>query len=151
MRVVTVVRAESVLATALIAVVAALMLVGVVSHTPIRHAVQVVPGIAVLGLALARLRWARFAAIAIFLFWLCVMALIWLDLLGLARVVSGHFTRSEVALTLVIGLGSAVGLVAASRVRSSSRWQARLAAFAAAAALQVGAMWLSLQPMVATR
>jgi hypothetical protein len=100
-------------------------------------------------LARARLRCARFAAIAVFLFWLLVMALIWMYLLGLARVVSGRFSRGEVALTVVIGLGSAVGLLAASRVRDSSPWPARLAAFATAAALQVGAMWLSLQPAVA--
>ena len=144
-------RAESVLAAALLAVIVALMLVGVVSGTLIRHAIQVVPGVVVLGLGFARIRCARFAAIAVFLFWLFIMALIWLYLLGIANGISGHFTRTEVALTLVIGLGSAVGLVAASRVRDSSRWPGRLAAFAAAAALQVGAMWLSLQPVVATR
>jgi hypothetical protein len=146
-----VVRAESVLATALIALVVALMSVGVLSHTPIRHAIQVVPGIVVLGLALRRHRCARSAAMAVFGFWLVIMALIWLYLLGVARVVSGHFTGGEVALTLVIGLASAVGLVAASLVRDSCAWPARLAAFAAAAALQVGAMWLSLQTVVAAR
>jgi hypothetical protein len=144
-------RAEWVLAAALIAVVVALMLVGVVSGTPVRHAIQIVPGLVVLGLALGRFRCARFAALAVFLFWLFIMALIWLYLLGIADVISGHFTRGEVALTLVIGLGSAMGLVAASRIRDSSRWPGRLAAFAATAALQVGAMWLSLQPAVANR
>src|SRR5262245_21759291 len=119
------------------------MLVGVVSQTPIRHAIQDVPGVVVLGLALGRVRCARFAAMAVFAFWLLIMMLIWLYLLGVARVISGQFTRGEVALTLVIGLGSAVGVVAASRIRDSSRWTLRLAAFAAAAALQVAAMWSS--------
>jgi len=150
-RVLDVSRAESVLVAALVAIVVALMLVGVVSQTVLRHAIQVVPGVIVLGLALARHRCARFAAIAVFLFWLFIMALIWLYLLGIARVISGQFTRAEVALTLVIGLGSAVGLVAASRVRDSSHWPGRLATFSLAAALQIGAMCLSLQPVIATR
>jgi hypothetical protein len=145
------VRAESALAAALVVVIVSLLLVGVVSHTPLRHAVQVAPVIAVLGLAIARVGWARFAATAVLLFWLGIMALIWLYLAGIARIASGHFTGVEVALTVVIGFASAAGIVAVFRASDSSRWPARLAAFATAAALQVGAMWLSLQPMFATR
>ena len=135
----------------LIGVVAALLVVGVVSHTPLRHCVQVAPGIAVLGLQHFRREAARFAALAIFVFWLSMMVLIWLFLLGIARVVTGHFTPVEIALTIVIGLASAIGIVAATRADGTSRWPARIAAFVAGAACQVGATWLSIQPMLANR
>src|SRR5436190_10765630 len=131
--------ADSALASALVVIIVSLLLVGVVSHTPLRHVVQVAPVAAVLGLAFARPGWARFAAVAVFLFWLFVMVLIWLYLAGIARVVSGHFTGIEVALTLAIGFASAGGLVAAFRARDASGWPVRLAAFTAAAALQVAA------------
>ena len=132
-------------------VIASLLLVGVVSHTPLRHVVQVAPAVVVAGLAFARHRCARVAAMVVFAFWLFCMTLIWLFLLGIARVVTGRFTGIEVVLTLVLGLASISGLVAAVRVRDGSTCPARLATFVVAAALQIGAMWLSLQPMLANR
>lgn len=143
------VRAETALIAALAAVIVSLLLVGIVSHTPIRHAIQVAPASVVLALAVARSPRARFAAIAVFVFWLSMMILIWLYLLGVSRVVTGTFTGIEIALTLAIGLASASGLVAAVRARDGSRWSTRLAAFLAALALQVGAALLSVQPAFA--
>jgi hypothetical protein len=137
----------------LVALVVGLLLVGVVSGTPLRHVLQAAPALALLA-ARSRSRaraWTSFAALAVFVFWLAIMSLIWLYLLGLAQIVSGHFTRVEIALTLVIGGAAAAGLVAALRVREPSSWPARGAAFLLAAGLQVGAMWLSLQPSFATR
>ena len=53
--------------------------------------------------------------IPILAFWLFIMLLIWLYLLGIARVVTGHFTPAEVSLTVVIGLACVVGLGASAR------------------------------------
>ena len=100
---------------------------------------------------MARWGWSRFAALAVFVLWFLMMMLIWLYLLGLARVVTGHFTGVEIALTLVIGAASVVGSAAALRVSDSSRWPARLAAFVAAALVQIACVWLSMQPTFATR
>ena len=144
-------RAEKTLAWALVAVIASLLLVGVVSHTPLRHAVQVAPMVVVLGLRLVRCGWSRFAAMAMLAFWLLVMVLIWLYLLGIAKVITGTFPPVEIALTVAIGLGSAVGIGAAFRARDSSRWTTRLAVFLVAAAIQVGTTWLSVQPGLANR
>ena len=135
----------------LVALVVGLLLVGVVSGTPLRHALQAAPAVALLAVRVRARAWTSFAAIAVFAFWLAIMSLIWLYLLGLARIVTGHFTRVEIALTLVIGGASAAGVVAALRVREPSSWPARGAAFVVAAALQVGATWLSVQPAFATR
>jgi|SRR5262245_49861808 len=135
----------------LAAVVAALLAVGVASGTPLRHAIQVAPAAAVLAANVRRAPWAGAAAAAVFAFWLLIMTLIWLWLLGLARVVTGKFTPIEIALTLVIGLASLAGLFAAARGPARARAPARAAAFAALALLQIAAMWLSLRPQVADR
>jgi hypothetical protein len=144
-------RANSWIAAALIGVIVALLIVGVVSNTPLRHVVQVAPGVVVLGLHLAGREWARFAALAIFALWLLAMTLIWLFLLGIAKVITGHFTPVEVALTVIIGVAAALGMIAVARSRSPARWPARLAAFLVGALAQIGAMWLSLQPMFVNR
>jgi hypothetical protein len=136
----------------LVAVIGSLLVVGFVSHTPIRHVIQVVPGLVVLGLALARIRAARFAALAVFVFWLVIMALIWMYLLGIASIVTGHFTRTEIVLTVIIGVASAIGIVASFRGRDPlPTWPIRLVVFVAAAAFQVGAVLLSVQPMFEKR
>jgi hypothetical protein len=146
-----VLHAKSALTTALIVLIAALLIVGVVSHTPLRHAVQVAPMVVVLGLRPSRRAWLRFAAMAMFVFWFSMMVLIWLYLLGIARVVTGHFPPIEIVLTVVIGLTSVAGIVAALRVSEPSGWPLRLTAFVLALGLQFGAALLSVQPMLATR
>ena len=144
-------RAEKMLAWALVTVIVSLLLVGVVSNTPLRHAVQVAPMVVVLGLRLARCGWSRFAAMAMLAFWLLCMVLIWLYLFGIKTVFSGHFSPAEIALTVAIGLGSVVGIGASLRARDSWRWPARLAVFLVAAAIQVGVMSISFQPALANR
>jgi hypothetical protein len=137
----------------LFALVVGLLLVGVVGGTPLRHLLQAAPALALVAVrSRPRARaWTSFAALAVFAFWLAIMSLIWLYLLGLARIVTGHFTRVEIALTLVIGGASAAGIVAALRARAPSSWPARGAAFLVSMALQVGVTWLSVQPAFATR
>ena len=132
------------------AIIGALYVVGLVSGTEIRHVVQTAPlwiGV-VLGFRGSGL--ARWLALPFFLFWLAIMVLIWLFLLGVARVVSGHFTPAEVAMTIVIGVASAVGIVAALRGRRTSGWAAA-GAFLAGAVLQLVAFRLSLLPEIARR
>jgi hypothetical protein len=54
---------------------------------------------------------ARWCALPCFIFWFIVMALIWLFLLGIAHVISGDFSPIEVAMTIVVGVASALGAV----------------------------------------
>jgi len=136
---------------ALAILVAALLLVGVVSGTPVRHALQETPAVALLLPGFARRPWMAGASAALFVFWFLIMSLIWAFLLGLAQVVTGTFSPVEIALTVVIGVASLVGFVAACRARPLPAWPARVAGFVVAAALQVGAMWLSLRPSFANR
>lgn len=144
-------RHERISAAALLTVLVALLLVGLVSGTMIRHAVQVLPVLVASLVVVLRPAWSRFAAIPVFAFWLFIMLLIWLYLLGLASVVTGQFTPAEVGLTVVIGLACVVGLGASARKSTRSNWWAAVAAFLMFGALQVGAMWLSLRPVFAGR
>ena len=50
------------------------------------------------------------------------MVAIWFYLLGRARIVTGHFTIIEIAMTVVVGMASAFGIVQALRIRSGVKW-----------------------------
>jgi hypothetical protein len=133
----------------LFVVMAALLVVGVVSHTMLRHVVQVIPLIT--ALLLRQSRAGTSAAAPLFGFWLLTMGAIWLFLLGVARIVSGRFTTTEIALTIVIGAGSLFGLIAASRRGPEDGLTARLITIAGFGVLQLAAMIASFQPFIARR
>src|SRR5262245_49919634 len=106
-------KSERLVWLGLVGLVVGLLAVGVVSGTPLRHALQVLPVLVVGVAARRRASWASFAALPLFVFWLLIMVAIWLWLLGLARVVSGRFTPAEVGLTILIGLSCVLGTAGA--------------------------------------
>src|SRR5215831_8069362 len=81
----------------------ALYVVGAVSNGVVRHIVQSLPLWFPIVWGLRQREIAKYAALPCFVIWLALMILIWLFLLGWAKLVSGHFTPVEVILTLVIG------------------------------------------------
>jgi hypothetical protein len=132
-----------------LAVIAAMLVVGVVAHEIVRHLLQTAPiWIAVL-LAWRGSRLARWAAVPVFAFWLFVMAMVWLFLLGIARIARGHYSPTEIAMTLVAGLACLVGLVAAVRASGRAPWPAAVGVLALVAALQAGLMAVSFRPPIA--
>ena len=137
---------------ACVAVVAgALIVVGIVSDTFLRHLIQVVPLIVALGLLARQSAWSVSAAAPLFAFWFLVMCAIWLFLLDVARIFTGTFTVAEITLTLVIGVACLFGLGTASRRAPTVPFGARLGTIAAFAVLQFAAMWLSVQPFITRR
>ena len=132
-----------------LAVIAALLVVGVVSREIVRHVLQTAPVWIVVVLAARGSRLARWAAVPVFAFWLFIMALIWLFLAGIARIVTGHYSPAEIAMTLVVGLACLVGLAAALRASGRASWPAALGVLALSAVLQVAAMAVSLKPPIA--
>ena len=144
-------RAGASVATYLAVIAVALMLVGVVSRTLIRHAVQIAPLVLALALLLRRSVWGVVAAVPLFAFWLLVMGGIWLFLLGIARVFPGTFSPTEIVLTLIIGAASMAGLAVAYGQRASTAIATQVGTVIVFAILQFGAMWLSVQPFVARR
>ena len=144
-------RPQKTLAAALATLVLSLLLVGVISGTVLRHAVQVIPAIVALVLVLRGHPGNRMAAMPILGFWLLIMILIWLYVLGVARVVSGRFTAPEVILTVIMGMACVAGLVASWRMPRAQGRVMGAVAFACFGALQVVVMLLSFNPAIANR
>jgi len=138
-------NASRIIAVALASVILGLLAVGIVRGTLLRHVIQIVPAALALGLAVRRVSGAAYAALAVFAFWLLIMVAIWLFLLNLARITTGHFTPTEVALTFLIGASCLFGLSQTFRAEPAVRWFKRAAWAVAFAALQIGAMWASLR------
>jgi hypothetical protein len=141
---------DRVVAIWLAVVAAALLLVGVVSDTVLRHVVQIAP----LGIALAlpgRPGWRVNAAAPLLAFWLLVMGAIWLFFLGLARIVSGTFTATEIVLTIVIGTASLLGLIAVRRCEPVRGTGTRIVFVVTFALMQFAALALSTHPSIAGR
>jgi hypothetical protein len=144
-------RAENVVAACLAAMACALIGVGIVSHTLLRHFIQIAPLILALGLLVRRSAVGISAAVPLFAFWLLVMGAIWLFLLGIARIFSGPFTPAEIALTLGIGVAAVFGLASARQPGAAAPVAARVGTAVIFALLQFAAMLVSVQPFAATR
>jgi hypothetical protein len=130
-----------------LAILVALYIVGAVSHGSLRHEVQTlalwVPVVA----GFNRREYARWCALPCFLFWLLIMVLIWLFLLGVSHLFSGQFSPIEIAMTIVVGLTSAVGAVlCVLRARWSWLGSGLVVFFAV---LQVALMRISFLPAIA--
>jgi hypothetical protein len=136
-----------------LAILIALYVVGAVSITPgsLRHEVQTLPLWFPIVAGFQRKEIAKWAALPCMIFWLAIMVFIWLFLLGWARIVSGRFSPTEIAMTIVIGIAAIVGMTACARWRTSTRWSAAAVTFVLFAALQVLALRLSLFPYIAQR
>jgi hypothetical protein len=115
----TVARSRTLLAISLALLIVAVLCVGVVSRTIVRHIVQAIPPVIALVLVARVSPLAPSASAPICTFWLGVMINIWLFILGIARIFSGTFSNVEIVLTIVIAAASAAGLVAI--VRSAVR------------------------------
>ncbi len=139
------------IASCSLAVLIALYIVGAVSNGSLRHEVQTLPLWIPIVLGFRRRESAKWVALPCFVFWLLIMVLIWLFLLGWARVVTGHYSAIEIAMTLVIGAASAIGMTASLRWRTSLTVIASVALVTLSAVLQVLALRLSLLPYIATR
>src|ERR671931_1969763 len=139
-----------VIAYASLAILVALYVVGAVSVPPgsLRHEVQTLPLWFPIVAGLQRRELAKWAALPCLMFWLTIMIFIWLFLLGWARIVTGHFSPTEVAMTLVVGVGSIVGLLVGVRWRTAVRPVTAFGVFFLFGAIQFLAFRLSLIPYV---
>ena len=134
-----------------LAVLIALYVVGAVSHGSLRHEVQTLPLWIPIVLGFRRSQFAKWAALPCFLFWLAIMILIWLFLLGWTHIVRGHFSPIEIAMTLLIGIACCCGLIACLRWRTAIRLPAALAVCLLSAAFQLLAFRISLIPFIASQ
>jgi hypothetical protein len=94
---------------------------------------------------------SKWSALPCLIFWLAVMIFIWLFLLGWARIVTGHFSAVEIAMTLVIGVASAYGVAVSLSWRTPVRPLVASGVVVLFAGLQLLAFRVSLIPYIATR
>jgi hypothetical protein len=134
-----------------LSIIAALLVVGAVSHGVLRHIVQTSPLWIAIVLGIRRSGWIKWAALPCFVFWLILMILIWLFLLGWAGIISGTFSSTEIAMTLIVGLASVVGIVKALSLRAGVGAWSAIATVLLVAVLQLTAFRLSLLPAIAHR
>ncbi len=132
-------------------IIAALYVVGLVSGTELRHAVQTLPLWLGVVFGIRHVRMTRWFVLPMLLFWLGIMILIWLFLLGWAHVVSGHFTVTEILMTIVIGIASVLGIVFCARAGRASKRIVAVADFLIGAVVQLAAFQVSLLPGIARR
>jgi hypothetical protein len=130
-------------------VLVALYIVGAVSNGSLRHEVQTLPLWLPIVLGFRQQPAAKWAAIPCFLIWITLMTLIWLFLLGWARVLSGHFSPTEIVLTLIIGAASVTGLWVSLRWPTNLGWSKGLATAGLLIVLQLAALRISFVPYIA--
>jgi hypothetical protein len=124
-----------------VVIIAALLVVGAVSHGVIRHIVQTSPLWISIVLGVRRSGSSKWATLPCFVFWLLLMIAIWLFLLGWARIVSGTFSPIEIAMTMIVGLASMLGIVRALGMKSGVRaWSAMAVVFLVSGAA-IGRLW----------
>lgn len=132
-------------------IIAALLVVGAVSHGVIRHIAQTCLLWIGIVLSFRRSGLSKWAVLPCYVFWLLLMIAIWLFLLGWAHIVSGTFSPTEIAMTVVVGLAAIVGIVKAVSMRSGVRAWIGVAIVLLVAVLQLAAFRLSLLPQIAHR
>ena len=134
-----------------LATLVALYVVGAVSNGSLRHEVQTLPLWFPIVLGFRQRDLAKWVAVPCFVIWLVLMTLIWLFLLGWARVLTGHFSPTEIAMTLIVGAACATG------IGVSLQWRTKVGRGKAAGALvlfgllQMLALRISLIPYIAHR
>ncbi len=101
-------------------IIAALVLgVGLASNLVLRHVVQTIPLWMAVILGFRRSPAAGWVALAPFLVWFVLMALIWSYLLGISHVLSGHFSPIEIVMTVIVGIAALAGIGSFFRFKSS--------------------------------
>lgn len=132
-----------------LALIFALYVVGFVSRGVLRHLVQTAPVWLIVYFGWRRSESTKWMAIPCFVFWLFLMSLIWLFLMGWSHLISGTFSPIEIAMTLVVGATAIAGLVDALRTSTSVREFQALAISAAFLLVQGALFFVSFLPAIA--
>jgi hypothetical protein len=143
--------AKPVVLRCLVGLALALLLVGIVSGTLLRHVVQILPIVAATAVLVRRPAWGAYAAMPLFFFWTLIVVLIWLFLVGLSRIANGHYTPIEVVSTVFMAGFSVVGIMKSVPLGRPLRAVERVLVFAVFAAMQFGVMWVSFLKPIANR
>jgi hypothetical protein len=142
----------AVLAICCLAIIAALVLgVGLATHLVLRHIIQTAPLWIGVILGSRHSRATAWATIPLFMAWLILMALIWLYLLGISNLLSGHFAPIEIVMTIIVGAAAIAGIGGCIRFKASLAplWAGSL--FLLMLVLQLTCLRISFLPTIARR
>ena len=134
-----------------LAMLVALYVVGAVSHGVLRHVVQTLPLWFPILFGFRGSELAKWSALPCLIFWLGIMALIWLFLMGWSHIASGQYSPVEIAMTLVVGVACLFGAGVALRWRTTVRPLPAAAIVVLFSVLQVLVLRVSLLPSIAHR
>lgn len=138
------------IAVSALALIAALIVVGIDSGGIVRHILQTLPVWAAVILGLRNSTLTKWAALPVFLFWLVLMTLIWLYVLGLSTIANGTYNAVELSMTFIVALAAITGIAAAIFAPGGARPGAAAMLFIAIAAVQIGLMAVSLKPPISS-
>jgi len=79
------------------------------------------------------------------------MVFIWLYVLGIASIISGHFSLFEIAMTIIVGAASLTGIVIFTRLKSSLSPAMAVTTFVVTAVVQCACFRISFLPAIAHR
>ncbi len=134
-----------------LAMIIALWIVGLASGEVIRHLIQTLPIWIGVILGFRNSQWTKSAALPFFIFWFGIMALIWLYLLGVSRIITGHYSATEIAMTIVVGAAAFLGIAICTQMRTRTKLVQSVAVFVITALAQYAAMYVSLMPRFRSR
>jgi hypothetical protein len=134
-----------------VAIMAALLVVGAVSHIVVRHVVQTSALWIAIVLGVRNSKLTKWAALPCFVFWLLLMAAIWSFLLGWTSFLSGTFSPAEIAMTIIVGAASLAGIIRAAYTKSGVRAGWVTATISVVSILQVAVFRLSMVSQVVRR
>jgi hypothetical protein len=126
----------------------ALYVVGVVRHGVLRNVVQTLPLWIPIVLGFRGNEFAKWSALPCLVIWLAAMMIVWLFLFRWMYVQSWHFSPTEIAMTLIVGVAAATGSGAALHWRTAVRPLSAGAVALLFGALQFLALSASLAPAV---
>jgi hypothetical protein len=131
-----------------VAILLALYVVGVVRHGVLRNIVQTLPLWIPIVLGFRGNGFAKWSALPCLVIWLAAMMIVWLFLFRWMYVQSWHFSPTEIAMTLIVGVAAATGSGAALHWRTEVRPLSAGAVALLFGALQFLALSASLAPAV---
>jgi hypothetical protein len=145
-------RVPVVIAICCLTIIAALVLgVGLATNLVLRHVIQTAPLWIGVILGFRHSRAATWVALPLFLAWLTLMALIWLYLLGISNLLSGHFAPVEIAMTIIVGAAAIIGIGGFIRFKSALSPIGAGGIFVLMLVIQLACLRVSFLPEIAHR
>jgi hypothetical protein len=137
--------------SSLVIIVSLVLGVGIPNHEVLRHVLQTLPFWCALILGARNSRFAGWVGLPLFVFWLLIMTLIWMSLLGISHLLGGSFSGWEIAMTIVVGSSCIAGIAASVGSRTNVSIVTKTAVIVLFSVVQLACFFTSFMPAIARR